>query len=442
MPALLLHLAVYIAAILLYMVAMRLVLNHNPATRRAHRHVIAVIAGGWLLASLALMAVAPGGEAHDIFDYLFRGHMVAELGASPLADPPELFPDQPFYAYITWTDFVDAYGPLWEGASGAVAASTHALLVATGRWYDGAAQCPDSAASCFMLTSYVLAYRSLAVLLAGLCGWLIYALTARQSPPLARAALLVWLWNPLLLVSSAVGAHNDMVMLLFVLASFWSLQRRWWLAALLLLVLAAHVKLTALTLTPLYGLWLVRQLGWRHALGYAAVAALLGLAISWLLYAPFGGWATLPRMLEERQRYVALSPHHVLYRILYELGWDAALTRNLTIHWPTISTWSGRSSSPARWWAGAAPIRSTCAPATCASSGVRRRSSTSSICWSAATGSNPGTCCGCWRRPRCCRRAASPATCCPGSAPARSAATSSPTTSRNCPARPLRAPVA
>jgi hypothetical protein len=334
-PALLLHLAVYVAAILLYMLAMRLVLNHKPATRRAHRQVIAVIVGSWLLASLALLAVAPGGEAHDIFDYLFRGRMVAELGASPLADPPELFPDQPFYAYITWTDFVDAYGPLWEIASGAVAAATHALLVATGRWYDGAAQCPDSAAACFMLTSYVLAYRSLAVLLAGLCGWLIYAITARQSPPLERAALLVWLWNPLLLVSSAVGAHNDMVMLLFVLASFWSLQRRWWLAALLLLVLAAHVKLTALTLAPLYGLWLVRQLGWRRALAYAAVTALLGLALSWLLYAPFGGWATLPRMLEERQRYVALSPHHVLYRVLYELGWDAALTRNLTIHWPT-----------------------------------------------------------------------------------------------------------
>lgn len=334
-PALLLHLAVYVAAILLYMVAVRLVLSHKPATHRAHGQIIAVIVGGWLLASLALMAVAPGGEAHDIFDYLFRGRMVAELGASPLADPPELFPDHPFYAYITWTDFVDAYGPLWEGASGAVAASTRVFLIATGRWYAGAVQCPDNAASCFMLTSYVLAYRSLAVLLAGLCGWLIYAISARQSLPLARAALLVWLWNPLLLVSSAVGAHNDMVMLLFVLASFWSLQRRWWLAALLLLVLAAHVKLTALTLAPLYGLWLVRQLGWRRALGYAAVTALLGLAISWLLYAPFGGWATLPRMLEERQRYVALSPHHALYRILYELGWDAALTRNLTIHWPT-----------------------------------------------------------------------------------------------------------
>ena len=44
------------------------------------------------------------------------------------------------------------------------------------------------------------------------------------------------------------------------------------------LVTEAHlmIKLTALTVTPLYGLWLVRQLGRRRALGYAAAAALLG----------------------------------------------------------------------------------------------------------------------------------------------------------------------
>ena len=39
-------------------------------------------------------------------------------------------------------------------------------------------------------------------------------------------------------------------MLVLLLASFWALQRHRWLLALLLLVLAAHVKLTALTLVP------------------------------------------------------------------------------------------------------------------------------------------------------------------------------------------------
>ncbi len=335
-PTLLLHLAVYTTAALLYILALRLLLKHTSAQNNEHRRVVGVIVGGWLLASLVLMAVAPGGEAHDVFDYLFRGRMVVEFDGNPLADAPELFQDRPFYRYITWTDHVDTYGPVWEYASGAMAAATRAFLLATGHWHDSPAQCPDNAASCFMLLSYVLAYRILAVALAGLCGWLIYTMAGRVESTLAAPALLVWLWNPLLLVSSAIGAHNDMVMLVFVLASFWALQQRWWLVALLLLVLAAHVKLTALTLAPLYALWLVRQLGWRRALAYAAVAGLVSLGISWLLYAPLGGWATLPRMLEERQRYVALSFHHVTYRVLLDRGVDAALNRLVTIQAPTL----------------------------------------------------------------------------------------------------------
>ena len=332
-PGLLLHVGVYVAATLLYIAAMRLVLMRETLQRRL---IIAIIVGGWLLASLVLMAVAPGGEAHDVFDYLFRGRMLAESGDSPLADAPELFADRPFYRYITWTDHVDTYGPVWEYASGGVAATTRGILHATGLWYTGPGECPETAAACLVLFSFVQAYRILAVALAGLCGWLIYALVNQVDSALGAVALLTWLWNPLLLVSSAVGAHNDMVMLLLLLASFRALQQHWWLAALLLLILATHVKLTALTLAPLYGLWLVRQLGWRRALLYGAGTVLLGVGISWLLYAPLGGWATLPRMLEERQRYVALSFHHVIYRILYERGVSPALNRIITIQAPTM----------------------------------------------------------------------------------------------------------
>ena len=282
------------------------------------------------------MAVAPGGESHDVFDYLFRGRMLVEAGGSPLADVPAHFVELPYYQYLTWTNHVDTYGPLWEYASGMTAAATRGTLVALGRWDAGTPQCPAGAQSCLVLASYVVAYRLLAVALAGLCGWLIYRLVRGVDARLAAAALLAWLWNPLLLVASAVGAHNDMLMLALLLASFWALQRHRWLAALLLLVLAAHVKLTALTLAPVYGFWLVRQLGWRRALAYAAVTLGIGLAISWLLYAPLGGWATLPRMLEERQRYVALSFHHLLYRFLLARGVERELIWHLTIQWPTL----------------------------------------------------------------------------------------------------------
>jgi hypothetical protein len=62
----------------------------------------------------------------------------------------------------------------------------------------------------------------------------------------------------------------------------------------------------------------------------------IGLALSWLLYAPLGGWATLPRMLEERQRYVALSFHHIVYRLLLERSGDSSLTHFITVSGPSL----------------------------------------------------------------------------------------------------------
>ena len=342
---------------------MNLLLKRAPALAGERRRVVAVIAGGWLLASLVLVAVAPGGESHDAFDYLFRGRMLVEAGGSPLANTPNQYAELPFYRYITWTDHVDTYGPLWEYASGAVAAATRGALQAVGRWDAGAAQCPEGNGSCFVLLIYVLAYRVLAVVLAGLCGWLIYSLVRRENPQLAVVALLAWLWNPLLLVSSAVGAHNDMVMLVLILASFWALQRRRVAGGAAAAGAGGACEAdradagAAVWAVAGATAWLATGVGLRRVDG-----CMVGLAISWLLYAPLGGWATLPRMLEERQRFVALSFHHVVYRLLLEHGVDGPLIWRITIRWPTVIYaigsivitavmvgWRRADASAARW---------------------------------------------------------------------------------------------
>ena len=77
---------------------------------------------------------------------------------------------------------------------------------------------------------------------------------------------------------------------------------------LLVIVLAIHVKLTAIILLPVVVLWLVRRCGWRRTLTLVAAATATGLLLSWLLYAPFGGWGSLPRMLSERAAFLSNSP--------------------------------------------------------------------------------------------------------------------------------------
>jgi hypothetical protein len=293
---------VYALLVGCYMLALRQVLRIATPKPRT----VLVIIGGWLLSSALLLGAYPG-ESLDIFDYLFRGRLLATLGVSPLAIVPASFSGQPFYPYVNWTTHVDTYGPLWEYASGSVAAIVGSI----------SCDCPAS------LANYILGYRLLAIGLAGLCGSLIYLITQSSSTPYAAAALLAWLWNPLLITATAIGAHNDMLMLLLILGALRLFQRRRWLLGLLALLLAAHVKLTALLLLPLLGLWMARRCGWWYAIRISSLACLLALALSWLLYAPLGGWATLPRMLGERVRLLANSPAVVGYWVLQTYwGWS------------------------------------------------------------------------------------------------------------------------
>jgi hypothetical protein len=157
---------------------------------------------------------------------------------------------------------------------------------------------------------------------------LIYAITADRSPHQAPAALLAWLWNPLLLTATALGAHNDMLMLLLMLAAVLLIQRQRWLLGLVTLALAAHVKLTVLLLLPVLGLWMARRCGWGRAIRISSVAGALALVLSWLLYTPLGGWATLPRMLGERVRLIANSPAFVIYWTLQRYA-----------GWPVVAAW-------------------------------------------------------------------------------------------------------
>jgi hypothetical protein len=65
---------------------------------------------------------------------------------------------------------------------------------------------------------------------------------------------------------------------------------------------------------------------------------MFALPLSWLLYAPFGGWATLGRMLQERARLLINSPADLVYRLLQErFGWDEPAAWRATTQAATIA---------------------------------------------------------------------------------------------------------
>lgn len=308
------HAIVYGCLIAGYWMALRLALRIAP---QQHRFAVVVIIGCWLLCSMILLGAYPG-DSTDIFDYVFRGRMQALHGASPLAVPPDAFRNESFYRCLVWGNWVDAYGPLWEYASGAVARAVPRVSSA-------------------QLGHYITGYRLLAVALTGVCGTLIMVIVRRRQPQYVAAALLAWFWNPLLLISTAIGAHNDGLMLVLILLAVLLYQRQHWLLGLLALGLAAHVKITALLLVPVFGVWLVTRRGWWRGMG-TSVAALVVLApVSWLLYAPLGGWATLPRMLHERHILTYNSLANVAFGFLHVYRhWDVTVARQAVIRGATL----------------------------------------------------------------------------------------------------------
>jgi hypothetical protein len=308
---------VYVLLIVAYVVALRLILRLPD---RRPRRTIGIIVVGWLLSSAPLLGAYPG-ESFDIFDYVFRGRMIVEYSASPLATAPAVFQNQPFYSYITWRGQVDTYGPLWEYASGAVAWAVHAVFGRAGSH-----------------VAYIVGYRLMAVSLVGLCGLLVALIVRRSAPQLVSAALLAWLWNPLVLITTAVGAHNDLLMLVAILAALLLFQRQRWVWGLLALALAAHVKLTALLVLPVFVIWVLRRCGWVRALRICALALAVAIPLSWLLYAPFGGWVTLRRMLQERARLLINSPADLVYRLLQErFGWSEPAAWRTTTQAATLA---------------------------------------------------------------------------------------------------------
>jgi len=329
--AIALQIAVYLLLTLVYIAALRLL-----TARTRPQSSSGIIWLSWLLCSVVLLFAAPNGESHDIYDYLFRGRMLERFGASPLLVTPNAYPDAPFYRYVAWKKHVDTYGPIWEYTSAATAKTVRTVLEWANRFDEQLPSCPQRAAACRTLAAYLTGYRLLAILLTALSGRLLYGIVAATQPALAPLALATWLWNPLLLIATALGAHNDALMLVFLFLTFWCWQRARWLAGWLALGLATQVKLTVLLFVPVFGLWLVRKVGWLRAIGISLLAVAITLCISWVLYAPLGGWATLPRMLHERQLFVSHSLAQILYFLLYKWsGWPYALVWQMMVQWLT-----------------------------------------------------------------------------------------------------------
>ncbi|NJY62162.1 polyprenol phosphomannose-dependent alpha 1,6 mannosyltransferase MptB [Salinimicrobium sp. CDJ15-81-2] len=96
---------------------------------------------------------------------------------------------------------------------------------------------------------------------------------------LPESNIFLYLLNPLIIIELTGNLHFEGVMLFFMVAGLYLLQRQKWLFSALLFSCSIAVKLITLMFLPL----LIRRLGWKKAFGYFAVTGTLVL----LFFLPF-----------------------------------------------------------------------------------------------------------------------------------------------------------
>jgi len=217
----------------------------------------------WTPRTVTLMAVAPVAlmlaalpvNSNDVFAYLSFGRIAAVHGANPYTHTYSEFADD-FSGYVTW-DLRMGYGPF--------------MLP------------PLMLAGWLSVHSVVLAIFALKAMwvVTHVCNCIVLYQILKRWRGDPAFGLFLYAVNPLILLEQIGNGHNDGLMILAGLMAIWAVQRKRFVAALLLALLAALVKLPGAIFGAAILAYLARNGEWqRAAIGITAgVALLIPLAI-------------------------------------------------------------------------------------------------------------------------------------------------------------------
>ncbi len=275
----------FTALYLLYYAAYRIALRHGPAN-------LGIVVFFSLVFAATLVMVYPIGAA-DVFDYIAEARVLSVYHANPFVQVPAGFPADPFVVYAAWPLAPAAYGPLWTGLSAGVT-----LLAGNG------------------LLTNIFAFKLLAVIFYLACIWVIHGILARTAARQVLAGTLFFAWNPLVVFEVSANAHNDIVMVFFLLLAIVLLQQDRKKLSVAALAFSYLIKYITILLLPLFLASAAKRIhGLKSRLAFLVLSMLISALLSGALYLPF--WSgTDPLSLSRRQEMFTVSLPTVALTIL------------------------------------------------------------------------------------------------------------------------------
>jgi hypothetical protein len=245
-----------IALVLLWVGAIYLV------RRDRGKALTAVIAGGFGLFAL-MFVFTPAFMSRDVFSYIFYGRALSVYHANPFVLIPHARPHDVFYPLIGWKFSASVYGPVFNYLSWLVTKIAGNNVAAN-----------------------VLGFKVMAFAFYAACLPMVYWITKRLTPGKENMALAITTWCPILVMHTLGGAHNDLIMVAFVLAGYLLYRKGYLLAGIAVVAVAVAVKLIGVfALAPMLVLYVRDKNGAPLKRLVAGVAACVGVVV--VLYAPF-----------------------------------------------------------------------------------------------------------------------------------------------------------
>ncbi len=266
----------------LYLLVLRLLTKDNYS----ERNIRFVLLSGGIFAVILIFSYPQ--TAIDLFINAIRTRAWAVYDMSPFLTSPDSLPpsDQWIGLAGEWVDIASPYGPIWE-------------LLSLGAYY--------LAGGSFL--GHLLVIKVLSVLVYMGSAWLVYLILQLIRPQWAVIGTAFFAWNPLVLFESVQNAHNDIVMVFFLLFAIWAFvrlmqgirgKRNLIFSGIFILAFSASilVKFVTVMVFPIFVLALAfRQRTWPHRILSLAVYgfAILGLStlIMWPYWPGIDNWAVL-----------------------------------------------------------------------------------------------------------------------------------------------------
>jgi len=177
----------------------------------------------------AILTLSYTAFSYDIFNYVFDAKIVTQYNENPYFKKALDYPNDPMLSFMHWTHRTYPYGPTW--------------LIAT---------VPLS----FLGLQYFLpTYFLFKLLAAGAYLGSVFAISRIMrvvAPKYELQAMVLFAFNPLVIIESLVSGHNDIVMMFLCLLAILLLVKKHYLVSLVVLFLSIGIKYATGFLLPLF----------------------------------------------------------------------------------------------------------------------------------------------------------------------------------------------